>query len=111
MAVPAPELRSICGKRRAGLILLPVLFGMSPMRHAHHDIHTHIWMMSRGPWVGTPAVAAHTRGDLLITGTVAFVALRKTRFESFPKGLGKSDLIWTVALIVTAGVALLVPAS
>jgi hypothetical protein len=95
----------------AGLMLLPVLLGMSAMGYAHHDMHMHMLMMSGGPWVGALAVAVHTLGYLVITGTVAFVVYEKLGLNLLRRAWVNLDLIWAVALIVTAGVALLMPVS
>jgi hypothetical protein len=95
----------------AGLMLLPVLLGMSAMGSAHHDMHMHMWMLSEGPWVGALAVAVHTLGYLMVTGTVAFVVYEKLGLNLLRKAWVNLDLIWAVALIVTAGVALLMPVS
>ncbi len=92
-------------------MLLPVLLGMSAMGSAHHDMHMHMWMLSEGPWVGALAVAVHTLGYLMVTGTVAFVVYEKLGLNLLRKAWVNLDLIWAVALIVTAGVALLMPVS
>jgi hypothetical protein len=93
----------------AGLMLLPVLLGMSAIGYAHHDMHMHMLMMSGGPWVGLLAVAVHTLGYLVITGTVAFVVYEKLGLNLLRRAWVNLDLIWAVALIVTGGVALFVP--
>jgi len=93
----------------AGLMLLPVLLGMSAIGYTHHDMHMHTLMMSDGPWVAVLAVAVHTLGYLVITGTVAFVVYEKLGLNLLRKAWVNLDLIWAVALIVTAGVALFVP--
>ena len=91
----------------AGLMLLPVLFGMSAIGYAHHDMH--MLMISGGPWLGVLAVDVHTLGYLVITGAVAFVVYEKLGLNLLRKAWVNLDLIWAVALIVTAGVALFVP--
>jgi hypothetical protein len=93
----------------AGLMLLPVLLGMSAIGYAHHDMRMHMLMISGGPWIGALAVAVHTLGYLVITGTVAFVVYEKLGLNLLRKAWVNLDLIWAVALIVTAGVALFVP--
>lgn len=94
----------------AGLMLLPVLLGMSAMRYSHHDMDMHM-MMTSGPWLGAVAVLVHTLGYLLITGATAFVVYEKFGLNLLRKAWVNLDLIWAVALIVTAGVALVVPAA
>ena len=95
----------------AGLMLLPVLLGMSAMRYAHHDMQMHSFMMSGGPWNGAAAVLVHTLGYLLITGVVAFVVYEKVGLNLLRKAWVNLDVVWAVALIVTAGVALVMPIS
>jgi len=95
----------------AGLMLLPVLLGMSVMRYAHHDMQMHAFMMAGGPWIGAAAVLVHTLGYLLITGVVAFVVYEKVGLNLLRKAWVNLDVVWAVALIVTAGVALVMPIS
>lgn len=95
----------------AGLMLLPVLLGMSAMQYTHHDVHMHMLMMAGGPWVGAAAVLVHTLGYFLITGAIAFVVYEKVGLNLLRKAWVNLDLVWAVALIVTAGVALVVPAA
>jgi hypothetical protein len=95
----------------AGLMLLPVLLEMSGSGTAHHDINMNALMPSGGPWVAVLAVAVHTLGYLAITGTVAYVVYEKIGLNALRTSWVNLDLIWAVALIVTAGVALLAPSS
>ncbi|HXX20529.1 MAG TPA: hypothetical protein VEJ46_14085 [Candidatus Acidoferrum sp.] len=95
----------------AGLMLLPVLLGMSAMRYAHHDMQLHALMMSGGPWIGAAAVLVHTLGYLLVTGAVAFVVYEKVGLSLLRKAWVNLDMVWAAALIVTAGVALVIPVS
>lgn len=95
----------------AGLMLLPVLLGMSAMRYAHDDLQMHALMMSGGPWIGAAAVLVHTLGYLLTTGAVAFIVYEKVGLNLLRKAWVNLDLVWAAALIVTAGVALVMPVS
>jgi len=95
----------------AGLMLLPVLFGMSATTYAHHDMRMHALMMSGGPWVGALAVLVHTLGYLLITGTVAYVVYEKVGLNLLRKAWVNLDMVWAAALIVTSAVAFLMPIS
>jgi len=92
-------------------MLLPVLIGMSAMSYAHHDMHMHALMMSEGPWVGALAVLVHTLGYLLITGTVAYVVYEKVGLNLLRKAWVNLDVVWAVALIVTAAIAFVLPTS
>jgi hypothetical protein len=91
----------------AGLMLLPVLLGMSGSGTAHHDMNA--MMPSGGPWIAVLAVAVHTLGYLVITGTVAYVVYEKIGLNALRTSWVNLDLVWAMALIVTASVALLVP--
>lgn len=95
----------------AGLMLLPVLLGMSAMRYTHHDMHMHELMMANGPWVAAAAVLVHTLGYLLVTGAVAFIVYEKVGLNLLRKAWVNLDVVWAAALIVTAGVALIMPVS
>ena len=93
----------------AGLMLLPVLLGMSAMSYADPNSHHHMWMMSGDPRAGLLAVLIHTLGYLLITGLVGFVVYAKVGLNLLRRAWVNLDLVWAIALIVTAGVALAMP--
>jgi hypothetical protein len=95
----------------AGLMLIPVLLGMSAMRYAHPGMQMHALIMSDGPWVGVAAVLVHTLGYLLITGVAAFVVYEKVGLNLLRKAWVNLDMVWATALIVTAVVALVMPVS
>jgi hypothetical protein len=87
----------------AGFMLLPVVMGTLP-GHVN-GIHVHD-SVSYGPWTGALAIAVHTLGYLLTTGALAFVVYRWLGLSLLRKAWVNLDLIWAVALIVTACVAL-----
>ena len=86
----------------AGLMLLPVLLGMSAMG-AGHEAH-----LAAFPSVKTQlfAVAIHTFGYLLLTGTIAWVVFTKLGVSILRKAWLNLDFVWAVALIATAGLTL-----
>jgi hypothetical protein len=86
----------------AGLMLLPVLLGMSAMG-AGHEAH-----LAAFPSVQTQlfAVAIHTFGYLLLTGTIAWVVFTKLGVSVLRKAWLNLDFVWAVALIATAGLTL-----
>jgi hypothetical protein len=89
----------------AGFMLLPVMMG--PL--AGHGNHMHIHEpISYGPGTGALAVAVHTLGYLLTTGTAAFAVYKWLGLSLLRKAWVNLDLIWAVALIVTAGAALII---
>jgi hypothetical protein len=86
----------------AGFMLLPVMMGTWGGR-GHHEMHGPI---SSGPWTAALAVAVHALGYLLVTGAVAFVVYEWVGLSLLRKAWVNLDVIWAVALIVTAVVAL-----
>jgi hypothetical protein len=97
----------------AGFMLLPILLKMSalhavagmgaPATHLHGSAF-------EGPWTAPAALLVHTLGYLLVTGLIALVVYEKVGLEVLGKAWVNLDLIWAVALIVTAGFTLLIPA-
>ena len=90
----------------AGFMLLPVMMG--PLSgHGHHNPQEHVpELVSYGPWTATLAVAVHALGYLLATGAIALVVYEWFGLSLLRKAWVNLDLIWAVALIVTAGAAL-----
>jgi hypothetical protein len=96
----------------AGFMLLPILLKMSTLRAAANmgapapDLHGSAF---KGPWTAPTALLVHTLGYLLVTGLIALVVYEKVGLEVLRKAWVNLDLIWAVALIVTAGFTLLIP--
>jgi len=88
----------------AGFMLLPVVMGKLP-GSGHHEMHVRD-LYSYGPWTGTLAVTVHTLAYLLTTGAIALVVYEWLGLSLLRKAWINLDLIWAVALIVTAGAAL-----
>jgi hypothetical protein len=103
----------------AGFMLLPILLKMSTLRAAAdlgdsaHHLHalgaTGAGAWSGGTWTASIALLVHTLGYLLITGLISFVVYEKVGLEVLRKTWLNLDLIWAVALIVTAGFTLMIP--
>ena len=96
----------------AGFMLLPILLKMSAL-HSAADTgvsapHHHGGAIA-GPWTASTALLVHTLGYLLVTGLIAFVVYEKVGLEVLRKAWVNLDLIWAMALIVTAGFTMLVP--
>jgi hypothetical protein len=89
----------------AGLMLLPLVMRMSGGDGHHHGYTT--GMAAIPPGTSALAVGLHSLGYLLVTGTVAFAVYKKLGVSFLRKAWINLDLIWAVALIVTAGLALL----
>jgi hypothetical protein len=87
----------------AGFMLLPVVMG-GLAASGHHQMHMDEWA-AHGPWAGVWAVAVHTLGYLLVTGAVAFAVYKWVGLNLLRKAWVNLDLVWAVALIVTAIVA------
>ena len=92
----------------AGLMVLPVLFGM----HGHESSglsmhHVHLSGLGGVPsW--TSAVLVHTAGYLAVTGAVAWIVYEKLGLALLWKAWLNLDLIWTVALMLTGCFVLLI---
>jgi hypothetical protein len=86
----------------AGLMLLPVLLGMSAMA-ADHEMHVRAFP---GPGVQLLAVAIHTFGYLLLTGTIAWVVYKRMGLSILRTAWLNLDFVWAMALIATAGFTL-----
>ena len=88
----------------AGFMLLPVLLGMSAMGGGHEMPA----MNSPGIALQFFAIAIHTFGYLVLTGTIAWVVYKWVGLSLLRKAWLNLDLVWAVALIATAGVTLLI---
>jgi hypothetical protein len=86
----------------AGLMLLPVLLGMSALG-ASHEAH-----IAAFPSVKMQlfAVAIHTCGYLLLTGTIAWIVFSRLGVSVLRKAWLNLDFVWALALIATAGLTL-----
>jgi hypothetical protein len=96
----------------AGFMLLPILLKMSALHSAAgvadsaHHLHA---LGFATPWTAPIALLVHTLGYLFVTGLIAFVVYEKVGLEVLRKSWVNLDLIWSVALIVTAIFTLLIP--
>ena len=88
----------------AGLMLLPVLLGMSAMGNSH-ETHT---MNSSAIGVQFVAIIIHTFGYLVLTGMIAWVVYKWVGISLLRKAWLNLDLVWAAALIATAGITLLI---
>jgi hypothetical protein len=82
----------------AGLMLLPVLLGMSAMG-AGHASHIAAFPSVR---LQLLAVAIHTCGYLLLTGIIAWVVFTRLGVSVLRKAWLNLDFVWAVVLIATA---------
>lgn len=84
----------------AGLMLLPIVLGMTGAQGAH-DMH--LLGAAAGLSSQMAAVGVHTCGYLLITGIVAWIVYTKLGLSLLRRNWFNLDLLWAVALILTAG--------
>ncbi|MDP9338475.1 MAG: hypothetical protein M3P45_06360 [Acidobacteriota bacterium] len=89
----------------AGLMLLPVLLGMSGGGISGDDHANHAAAFP-GVTLQLLAVAIHTFGYLLLTGTIAWVVYKKLGLSVLRRAWVNLDFIWATALIATAGLTL-----
>jgi hypothetical protein len=79
----------------AGLMVLPILFGLSGGEHAGHGAATD------SVATASMAVAVHTAGYLVVTALVAAVVYEKVGLAVLRQAWVNVDLLWAGALLVT----------
>ena len=79
----------------AGLMVLPVLFGLSAGEHAGHSAGTQSLLSA------SLAVGIHTAGYLVVTALVAAIIYEKVGLAVLRKAWVNMDLIWAGALVLT----------
>jgi hypothetical protein len=84
----------------AGLMVLPVLFGLSAGDHAGHSAGAQTLLSA------SIAVAVHTAGYLVVTALVAAVVYEKVGLAVLRRAWVNMDLIWSGALMLTGLLAL-----
>jgi len=85
----------------AGLMVLPILFGLSADSHADHAAGLQTWTSA---WL---AVGVHTAGYLLVTVLVAAVVYEKAGLAVLRRAWVNVDLIWAGALVVSGVLTLI----
>ena len=86
----------------AGLMVLPVLFGLSAGEHAGHATGAQTAASA------SLAIAVHTAGYLVVTALVAFIVYEKAGLAVLRKAWVNMDLIWTGALVLTGVLTLVI---
>jgi hypothetical protein len=79
----------------AGVMVLPVLFGLAEGEHAAHMAGV------RSLRSASLAVGVHTAGYLIVTALVAAIVYEKIGLAVLRKAWVNMDLIWAVALVLT----------
>jgi hypothetical protein len=94
----------------AGLMVLPIVFSMSHIAKATggHSGHAAHAAQMVGPGTAVMATLVHGAGYLLVTALVAVVVFEKFGVGMLRKAWFNLDLVWAVALIVTAGAILVI---
>jgi hypothetical protein len=87
----------------AGFMVLPVLLGMSGEEQTSLVETHHLTAASfRGSLTSLGAILVHTLGYLLVTGVVAVLVYEKLGLTLLRKAWLNLDLMWGVALLITA---------
>jgi hypothetical protein len=86
----------------AGLMVLPILFGMSAGDHAHHSAGAGSLPSA------LLAVGIHTAGYLAVTALVAAIIYEKVGLAILRKAWVNMDLIWAGALVLTGLLTLMI---
>lgn len=89
-------------------MVLPVVFSMSHVAHAAAGEHAGHAAHMVGPGTAVLATVVHGTGYLLVTALVALLVFEKFGLGMLRKAWFNLDLIWAVALIVTAVAILLI---
>jgi hypothetical protein len=90
----------------AGLMVVPVLLGGTPLEAAGQAGHHHT-AATGSAVAGLLATAVHTSGYLAVTGLVAWVVYRKLGLALLCKAWFNVDLVWAAALVVSGVVTLM----
>ena len=85
----------------AGLMVLPVVLGLTPANAGPMDHMHSAAMQETGVW----ATIVHTAGYLLVTALLALLMYRKFGLSILRKAWFNVDLLWAAALIITGCVA------
>jgi hypothetical protein len=86
----------------AGLMVLPILFGLSAREHAGHSAG-----IQSLPFASL-AVGIHTAGYLAVTALVAAIIYEKVGLAVLRKAWVNMDLIWAGALVLTGLLTLMI---
>jgi hypothetical protein len=86
----------------AGLMVLPVLFGLSAGEHADHSAGAQSLPSA------SLAVGIHTAGYLVVTALVAAIIYEKVGLALLRKAWVNMDLIWAGALVLTGLLTLMI---
>lgn len=95
----------------AGLMVAPALVQLmsvqqsNPAEHATHSAHTAAATQAAGMSAGL-AVGLHTASMLLTMAAIAWIVYRKLGLKVLKQGWINFDLIWSAALLVVGGIAL-----
>ena len=95
----------------AGLMLAPILLSQPGMATNHSMNHMHTLPITTAPALLGLAVVLHTAGLLLVAGTLAllfFLSYEKYGLSLLQRAWLNFDLVWAIALMVAAILALLV---
>jgi hypothetical protein len=79
----------------AGVMVLPVLFGLSPGEHAGHSTG------GQGLASASLVVAVHTAGYVVVTALVAAIVYEKVGLAVLRKAWVNMDVLWAGALMLT----------
>jgi hypothetical protein len=93
----------------AGLMLAPALMPLR-MTHTHgYAGHGYTIVDAGSLWISLAAVGVHTLAMLIVTGVVAVIAYEWLGVGFLRRGWINFDVLWTIVLIATGTLLLLVP--
>lgn len=92
----------------AGLMLVPALMPLH-MPHIHGQAgHGHFIIGVDSLWIALAAVGVHTLAMLLVTGALAIITYEWLGVGFLRRGWINFDLLWTIMLLITGTLVLLV---
>ena len=92
----------------AGLMLVPALMPLQ-ITYAHGQVgHGHPIVGEGSLWISIAAVGVHTLAMLLVTGVVAVITYEWLGLGVLRRGWINFDMLWTIVLLTTGTVLLLV---
>jgi hypothetical protein len=86
----------------AGLMVLPIVFGLSAGEHARHVSATQNLPSA------SLAVGIHTAGYLIVTALIAVIVYERVGLAVLRKAWVNVDLVWAAALVVAGLVSLFI---
>jgi hypothetical protein len=90
----------------AGLMLVPILFKLSPHAAGSQDNTLIAYTATISPWQGLAAATLHTIALLIVMALVAIVVYERVGVGFLRRAWLNVDLLWTVTLLAAGLITL-----